>query len=107
MFRCLIFKIEPRENPTADAIVGEGLHGEDTEVASLSPPGVQNHPVALLRGKVGKSLVPFVPAQAPLDVLLWLVPLAEEVEVDDFHGLFSQASLLEQREAYLEINSEN
>ena len=107
VLRCFILEIEPGEDPAADAIVGEGLQGLNAEVTGLSPLGVQYHPIAVLRSKVGKSLVASIPAKLFLNIFLLggLLPLAKKEEVNDFHALaFSNASLLQEREAHLTNN---
>ena len=74
-------------------------------MADLLPLGVQYHPIALLCSKGGKScLVAPVPIQLLLNFFLlgWLLSLAKEEEVNDFHALASsEVSLLQQREAHL------
>ena len=72
---------------------------------NLLPLRVQYHPIALLGGEGGKScLVAPVPTQLLLNIFLfrWLISLAKEEEVNDFHALASsEVSLLQQRGADL------
>ena len=72
VFGQLVFKIQPGEDSAADSVVSERLHGENSEVIPLVPPGVQDHIVALLSREVGKgALVMSVPAKLALDIFFF------------------------------------
>ena len=68
----LVLEIQPREDSAADSIVSERLHGENSEVIPLVPPGVQDHIVALLSREVGKgALVLSIPTKLALNIFFF------------------------------------
>ena len=72
VFGQLVLKIQPREDSAADSVVSERLHGENSEVILLIPPGVQYHLVALLSREVGKgALVLSIPTKLALDIFFF------------------------------------